>query len=144
MSPMRAPLRRAFTALALFPALACRRDHRPTVAGENEPAPAQSASTAVRVAAASQGISLRNVSAERRFWTAFPASVLPMIRWAPCVNVDGCRSLAPADSTLLPYTELGTPPARGEEVVVYFWRAVKDSGGKMVADTVSSVSVRVP
>ena len=86
------------------------------------------------------GLRLVNATVRPVAYTVFEHGFLAM--FAPCLDPGpGCLRLAPGESTIVPYAEIGgyTPGAR--EAIVYWWHLVPDRAGGYRAEEIHSVIV---
>ena len=64
------------------------------------------------------------------------------IRWAPCTEPTGCRTIAPGE-TVIPASDIPGVDATNRTVHFYWWHLVADRDGKLQPDSVRSTTVRL-
>ena len=64
------------------------------------------------------------------------------IRWAPCTEATGCKTIAPGE-TVIPASEIPGVDASNRTVHFYWWHLVADRDGKLQPDSVRSTTVRL-
>ncbi|MEM1271983.1 MAG: hypothetical protein AAF752_06140 [Bacteroidota bacterium] len=82
----------------------------------------------VIVAAGEGQILISNGTDERVYYTAFPASVVPVINWAP--HIDQEPAVEAGNQERFQLDEAWTIEA-GEEIIVYWWVAVERDGRRV-------------
>lgn len=64
------------------------------------------------------------------------------IRWAPCAEATGCKTIAPGE-TVIPAADIPGVDATKRTVHFYWWHLVADRDGKLQPDSVRSTTVRL-
>jgi len=64
------------------------------------------------------------------------------IRWAPCAEPIGCRSIAPGEG-VIPASDIPGVDATRREVHFYWWHLVADRDGRLQPDSVRNTTLRL-
>ncbi len=78
------------------------------------------------------------------YHVVFPAEILPVIKWAPCLVLDRCDpglKIAPGDQKVYRLDSIANEGT--EELVVYWWRLLKNAEGGYEPPELEEVRVPV-
>jgi hypothetical protein len=120
-------MRRSFSAVAFWLTLACS-------------APAEPGEPPLRVTATDRAVLLENASQHSVFYFLYEREAAALINWAACVNSD-CPSVAPGAQAAIPYPAIGGVAPGKNEVIVWWWEAVRGPAGRPMPGDVHTVVV---
>ena len=96
----------------------------------------------VLVQGAGTGLRVSNNTTKPIGYFVVETELAMRIRWAPCSEATGCKTIAPGEK-VIPASDIPGVDATKREVHFYWWHLVAGRDGRLQPDSVRSTTVRL-